>query len=351
MILTQTDKSIILSNFPNIKLSYENIIYKKVLNCDFIVAIPKGKKCFAWFTYKDDEPVCFILELGNGKEINDIKVIKACYSTELCYGTIIYGTLFFSSGNKFFTIEDIFYYKNENFCRENWTNKLNKICQILEKDIKQVTYSIKDSFVIFGSPIICKSHHEIIKKLDGLNYNIDSIQFKLFNKTNSCLFMNYEDYINEKFKIYKTSTSYKQNNINTQREKSEFIFNIRPDICDDIYYLYSLNENNEEEQYSIALIPDYNTSVMMNQLFRIIKENKNLDALEESDDEEEFENEKIDKFVYLDKSYKMLCVFNSKFKKWVPIKTVNDNEKVIETKYVRNFYKSTELIHNQKKTR
>ena len=68
---------------------------------------------------------------------------------------------------------------------------------------------------------------------------------------------------------------------------------------------------------------------MMNKLFRIIKENDNLDALEESDDEEEFENENIDKFVRLDKSYKMVCRFNHKFKKWVPIKVADDKSNVI----------------------
>jgi hypothetical protein len=61
----------------------------------------------------------------------------------------------------------------------------------------------------------------------------------------------------------------------------------------------------------------------MNKLFRIIKENNDLDALEESDDEEEFENPNIDKFVNLEKSYKMICNLNKKFKKWVPIK-IND---------------------------
>ena len=31
-----------------------------------------------------------------------------------------------------------------------------------------------------------------------------------------------------------------------------------------------------------------------------------------------YENDNIDKFVYLDKSYKMICQFNHKFKKWNP---------------------------------
>jgi hypothetical protein len=80
----------------------------------------------------------------------------------------------------------------------------------------------------------------------------------------------------------------------------------------------------------------------MNKLFRIIKENENLDALEESDDEEEFENENIDKFVHLDKSYKMICQFNHKFKKWTPVKIANEIDKIITYQDLKNVYKTYE---------
>mgnify|MGYP003328747202 CR=1 FL=1 len=49
--------------------------------------------------------------------------------------------------------------------------------------------------------------------------------------------------------------------------------------------------------YNIMFIPDYKTSVMMNNIFRKIKENKNLDYIEESDDEDDFQNIDIDKYV------------------------------------------------------
>jgi hypothetical protein len=67
----------------------------------------------------------------------------------------------------------------------------------------------------------------------------------------------------------------------------------------------------------------------MNKLFRNIKENEDLDKLEESDDEDEFENPNVDKFVYLEKSFKMKCQYNKRFKKWVPIEVVK-NETVIQ---------------------
>ena len=69
---------------------------------------------------------------------------------------------------------------------------------------------------------------------------------------------------------------------------------------------------------------------MMNTLFRNIKENINLDALEESDDEDEFENISLDKYVDLDKKYVMKCLYLSKFKSWKPIEVVN--KKVSKTR-------------------
>ena len=89
-----------------------------------------------------------------------------------------------------------------------------------------------------------------------------------------------------------------------------------------------MNDLGKEEYVGVACISNYNLSVMMNSLFRKIKENQNLDALEESDDEEEFENNKEDKFVYLDKVYNMVCQCNYRFKKWVPVKVADSGHTV-----------------------
>jgi hypothetical protein len=96
---------------------------------------------------------------------------------------------------------------------------------------------------------------------------------------------------------------------------------VKPDIQNDIYHLYSYDELSKTyaNYVGIASIPDYKTSVLLNKVFRNIKENDNLDALEESDDEDEFENDKEDRFVSLEKECKFKCVFNYKFKKWTPI--------------------------------
>jgi hypothetical protein len=331
-MLSQSDKESILADFPNIKLSYENIVYKKVSQSDNVIAIPEGVKCFAWFTTFKERNICLIMELSGNKQMSDIKITNACFSHELAYGTIVYGTVFYHQFNRFFSIEDIFFYKGNDISRENWGNKLTKIHKMFTNDLDQLSYN--KHYIVFGLPLIAQTNNELQEVLKNIKYKIDTIQFRLYNKTNSYLFMKYCNYLNEKKDqvrpiqkvepIQKVDPVKKSEpiikKVEQNRNLKESVFLIRPDIQDDIYYLYSLNSERKEEKVGIAHIPDYNTSSMMNKLFRIIKENDNLDALEESDDEEEFENEKVDKFVKLDTSHKMVCQYNYKFKKWTPIR-------------------------------
>ena len=62
-----------------------------------------------------------------------------------------------------------------------------------------------------------------------------------------------------------------------------------------------------------------------------IKENKNLDALEESDDEDEFEDIRPEKYVHLNRIYNMLCVYNRKFARWQPLK-IEENKQITKHK-------------------
>ena len=50
----------------------------------------------------------------------------------------------------------------------------------------------------------------------------------------------------------------------------------------------------------------------MNSLFRKIRENDNLDYIEESDDEDDFQNIDEDKYVDVNKVLYMECIFNKK---------------------------------------
>jgi hypothetical protein len=83
------------------------------------------------------------------------------------------------------------------------------------------------------------------------------------------------------------------------------------------------------EYYDVACIPSLASSVFMNSLFRNIRENRNLDWIEESDDEEDFENTKEDKYVDTQKKLCMECVFHPKFKKWIPMKVASKFKRIV----------------------
>ena len=316
--LNKEDKSCLLNNFPNIKLSYETPIHKKVYNSDYILAIPDGTPCFIWFTSFKNKHTCFMLELDdkNNKNFKDIKIINVCCVESLYYGTIFYGTAFRHLNHLFFSIEDIFGNKGRNITRLNYDVKLNHICNILKDDIKQQQQPaiITSNNIIFGLPVICKTNEEYDQTRHTIKYKLSSIHYLSLNKPGSYLSLLLNEYMcdqnNDKL-IERPNPIISKPIISKQTK----IFEIKPDVVNDIYHVYTQSR----EYVGVACIPDYSTSVMMNKLFRNIKENNDLDALEESDDEEEFENSNADKFVYLNKSYKMVCNFNHKFKKWVPV--------------------------------
>ena len=343
-MLTQSEKANLLKDFPNVKLSYENIIYKKVHNSDYIVAIPEGVKCFAWFTSLNDKFVCLIMELTDGNQISDIKIANACFSNDLAYGTILYGTVVYHSSNRFFYIEDIFSYKGCDIAKTCWGDKLTKMNTMLKRDLKQVAYN--NSFIVFGLPLLCKTNEELEKRIPTINYKINNIQFMLFKMYNKHISVPYKNYIEpirtttggERFNPVTQPIIKPQANREPQHRepqhiskpspKAEIVFLVRPEIQGDIYDIYCLNAGLKEEQHGIAHIPNFNTSVMMNKLFRNIKENDNLDTIEESDNELDFEDVREDKYVYLDKSFNLICEYNYKFKRWVPISLVGENAQI-----------------------
>jgi len=324
------DKNRIIEEFPRIELSYEKNNHKKVLNPELIFAIPKGTKCFAWFRKYENKNMCFILEVdtNNTSKIKHVKYVKCSYNKDLTLqtGTIFYGTLFSHLGSSFYSIEDIFYYKNINLCNEKYSEKINYLAQIFKEDIRQLKRD--DYFVIFGLPLCATSIEELNNKLTTISYETTHFLNIKNNRKTLIPVINVNVNVNVNLKEMEENIPFpKEKTINIEKQYKENkipsenylkTFKIKPNIQNDIYHIYDLKEN----YIGLACIPDYETSVMMNKLFRSIKENDDLDKLEESDDEDEFENENVDKFVNLNASYKFVCKFNRKFKKWAPIKQI-----------------------------
>ena len=80
---------------------------------------------------------------------------------------------------------------------------------------------------------------------------------------------------------------------------------------------------------ALSLFLEISLEIFMNKIFRHIRENANLDLAEESEDESDFENMDMNKYVNLDVVLPIECVFNAKHKKWIPVRLAKKEEKLI----------------------
>jgi hypothetical protein len=339
-----------LKQFPKIKFSYESKPYKKVSqnknnnsitisnneseqNKELYFIIPKGKKYLVWF--KNNE--CYFLELDAQRKI--VSVTKKNVSHTFPNNTILYGTHFYirrqqiSNGKNgdttyYFTIENIHYYNGLHLDATSVFDKFKRIDDFFKQ---QLNSQKQHHAVEIGLPNISsslKGASDIkpfysafcIQKKDCKNTSNEYENVFYFNSVSNC-----SSVVVPLAPESCTANKIQTNNHYNMNSKYK-IFTVRADLQNDVYHISNPDDNDATVNSNeiIASIPDYKTSVMMNSLFRNIKENKSLDALEESDDEDEFENINLDKFVDLSKKIKMKCIYNYKFKKWTPIARMNE---------------------------
>ena len=303
------DKYYYIKRLPELKLSYDTILHKKVY-ADLYALIPNGHRVLAWFTYDNNKNVCLLMYLNKYNNITNIEYATVCYDKVLSYGTIIYGIYFKYQDMNYLSCQDIYYFKGIDVQNKVFREKLIIFNDIFKKYLQQKAYN--KNFIIFGLPYINSNLFNIFNKIKEIPYNISYIAFYKLDETKNIGIIN-----------------------NKQPNIIENIFKIKADIEQDIYSLYCQG-NKFDDFYGYAGIFDYKTSIMMNNYYRTIKENKNLDLLEMSDDEEEFENINDDKYVNLKKILYMKCKFNKKFKKWEPLEVTKFGAKLLTRKEIQN---------------
>jgi len=353
----------LMARFPEIELSYETTPHRKVSSdYDLCMGIPVGKKCLLWYTFYGEKDVCFMIELNREKKPGHIYLIHTnthldIKTHSLSYGTVFHGTWMDGSiacvginssvhiaavsvdtQSHVFLIDDVLVYKGTPTKQIFFSEKLGMLANYFESAPYCQHVHIAMA-TLFPSNIENESFDPV-----GCvtQYPLHHVQYRALNQT--------LPYLNvipvRKYKT--TTTSMQVNNIKTNDDslnqisrrpismalykpqyKSPTVFVVGADTQYDIYHLYAYGRGKELVYCGVAYISNYHTSVFMNGIFRKIKENACLDAIEESDDEDDFENTEVDKYVDLKKRVNMECVFHSKFKKWVPKKIANRQQKVV----------------------
>ena len=371
--LSQEDFDNIMDRYPSFELSYETIAHKKVSpSYNICLAIPHGRKYLLWYTFYGTENVCFLLYMNKEKRFTKI-VNTGCNLSNhnnfanLCLGTILYGSIIDdtdaglsdsnsnsnsnSNGNSKtqgmnFIIEDIYYYAGIPLRKSNFRERWDFIYQFISKNSD---FLINKNGISISLPFIWEN------KVDGefecspilptfvsenTGYIIHHIQYRCF--------LDIMPYLNilvtRKVNLAQVvkSQPVKQSIVLPVFETESFVcdysrpqyryptvFQVSADLQYDIYHLFAFGKNGKPVYYGVAGIPNFKTSIFMNSIFRKIKENENLDAIEESDDEDDFQDIAEDKFVDLNKIELMECVFHTKFKKWVPLRVVENFSKIV----------------------
>jgi hypothetical protein len=321
MKLNNYELDLLKARYPSFELSYESILHNKVPSeYNILLYIPAGKKYIAWFSFYKYKNVLYLMELNKDKSIINAKIVNCDFDHQLCIGTIFYGT--YLDEQNIFVIEDIHYFKGISLKQTTFGERLLYIQDCFQKYMTRTPNKLN-----FALPIIKRSHEDKIKTV----YNTHHVQYRSLDRILPFLNEQATKMIEVKNKpVTQTFTLYKPitPDIKKPQYKQKTVFLVRADIQFDIYRLYVYGKNNTSIYYNVAYIPDYKTSVFMNSIFRNIKENRNLDAIEESDDEEEFENIKEDRFVDLQKIVQMECEFHFKFKKWIP-KRIVKHQKIV----------------------
>jgi hypothetical protein len=337
----------VVQHMPKIELSYETNSHKKDDSSYSIgLAIPTGKKYYAWVTYDEEgDNVIYMMEINREHKIARIFWLpyEAHFTSEeegegewrrYEMGTIFYGTIL--EGNPVYLIEDILYDRGIPTKYFPFSNKMSSIHRFL----RQLRFGLHFALpIIWPREILSGAQNEEFipeKWSNRIGYPVHHIQYRcadkiapfvniFFNKPSINIDGNLVTYSKPELREPKKRMSYKCNfraDYNKPQYRIATTFLVKADIDADIYRLFAYGRNKMREYYDIAYIGGYESSVFMNRIFRHIKENENLDFMEESDDEDEFENVDPERFVDLEKEVAIECVFSAKFKKWIPKKVV-----------------------------
>jgi len=363
------EKTKIINKIPKIELSNETLLHQKVQTANVYVATPYGTKFFAWITTAQHvelnnntnkkDVICIFIESGpntylpsrnifyvplitNSNKLNDI------WTNHYIFHGILFNLPNITNQNQCPTKKHTYYAVDYVYdCKTAHISGYKIYAQTLQiinyifrhpSFIEDVRGPLIDEHMLhFGSPIMKPHFSDLINHIQDLPYTIQYIHFRYANdpENKNIEFVKYFK-PNKKTNVESSpsfsdqSSSVKPIVSNNIKRLSHAVFKIYSMQQSDTYKLFALKTNGNNSIDSednvlvdIAYIPNYKTSIMMNSLFRNGKENNNLDCMEESDDEEEFENQALNNVVDLEKSIAIKCEYSPKFKKWIPV-TVTD---------------------------
>ena len=349
----------LLRRFPTneARLAYETTIptTKQISKTDYDIcfAIPYGKKAFLWHTFDGDRKVAVLIEMNRENTFGSISDLpfdpKKNRDFEL--GTIVSGVIYEEETrkeeehNKVFVVDDIHMYRGHQITRKTFREKSGYLFDFLQNqhyDLpivlpvfwntdsssrEDIPYTVRHYQYRSSSRILPHLCMSIIKKPGS---GIVPLAVPSVRPPPSFLENEPTHSITQSQLIKRRYQMNWRFDFSKPAYRKTAFFYVRADTMFDVYFLGTMTMDRQEKTIVYcqnALVLNYKTSVFLNGIFRNIRENANIDAIEESDDEDDFEDVRENKYVDLEKEVVMECSFHYKFKKWMPFRVATANGK------------------------
>lgn len=286
----------------------------------YIRTIPYGTRGFVWIKqYYGYVYTYFVTYKHKSYQFNTIKLNIPQTKLKLLAngntGTILYGcntdTYLNNKKISYFILEHICFFQSENLLnRYSFTSNMKKQYYFVSNYVDINKKNMNDD-MLSKYRFICLSNTYITQKKTISPIILIQRILKQQNKVFTIQLYNEYEMIYENRNVQKHIDTLKTSSNCTQQQVS---FIVKPLCNEDIYSLYDIKTN---EYVGNAIIQTIKVSKFMNKLFRNIPENDNLDMIEESDDEEYFENTNTDKDIIV-KSMELPFIYNNRLKGWEP---------------------------------
>ncbi len=257
----------LLNNFPDLSKHTHNHNNSLIGNYDACVFIPYGPKCYIWFTTIDNDSKCILITIQKDRTISNASVIKMRFHNDLALGN---GTIFYcvKTSERNLVIEDILMYKGKDM-QTPFIQKLQAYKTFFSKEYQYDTYNqVNISLAWIRNNI--KDEDVFLK----IPYDVYALKYYTLSSNKYRVILSKND---------------------TENSKIKYTFIVKKKDKCELYELYILNKDNKPIIYDYALINDLITSKKM---------------------KDAFENKKEDTLIFK-------CIYNKKYKGWVPMNIVN----------------------------
>lgn len=353
------------SRFPTIEVAYETDSNNKSLTSQYNIcmAIPTGRKQLLWFTHEpgSSKDAAYITDAG-GTRFSNIEF--EAHKRKISYGTIIAGTIVQISTNSsggeaaYFIINDIYMFEGIPTKSMTFAERLHYIIKLLES-VKGIRLHLCLPYMcaVTGSQDLLYDPLFYDRVVGEAAYQTHHIQFRSTAYTLPYLNHNYNKQVSAVADKRALQPSMSQSEDRCARtdldtkaalKLGQATFMVMADLQDDIYHLYAADAAGKYTYIDIAFVATRADSVMLNSMFRNIRENANVELGEESEDEDTFQNTSPDKYVDLKKQVFIDCLYSARWKKWIPICVAPEGRNCIQLNQLISANPPNNNMFNQK---